>query len=74
MCDVQRPASQGELRWYKSSYSGGSGQGSCVQTAVTTTGMMMRDSKDPDGTTHRFDTTNWRIFIAQVRAGEYRLS
>lgn len=36
------------LRWRKSSYSNGMG-GECVEVAATPEGLLVRDSKDPDG-------------------------
>ncbi|WP_149263397.1 DUF397 domain-containing protein [Actinomadura sp. K4S16] len=37
-----------DLRWRKSSYSGGSG-GECVEVAAGAGCVLVRDSKDPDG-------------------------
>ncbi|TDC58294.1 DUF397 domain-containing protein [Actinomadura sp. KC345] len=36
--------------WHKSSYSGGTG-GECVEIAAVPEGLLIRDSKDPDGPT-----------------------
>jgi hypothetical protein len=60
--------------WYKSSHSGGSGQGACVEVASTADGVMLRDSKDPAGPVHRFDIAVWRTFIAAMRAGAHHLN
>ncbi|WP_433271971.1 DUF397 domain-containing protein [Actinosynnema sp. CS-041913] len=43
-------------QWRKSSYSGGNG-GACVELAHDTAGLLVRDSKNPEGPVLTFDTT-----------------
>ncbi|WUH99933.1 DUF397 domain-containing protein [Spirillospora sp. NBC_00431] len=64
---------RGGLLWFKSSYSGPSGGGACVETAVTEDGMAMRHSKEPEGTVLRFDAFAWDVFLAELRAGAHNL-
>lgn len=48
--------------WRKSSYSG-VGNGNCVEVAVMTERVAVRDSKYTTGPTLAFDTTTWRAFL-----------
>jgi hypothetical protein len=65
-----------EIRWRKSSYSGGNG-GECVQvaapggdSAVGAAGLLLvRDSKDAGGPVLAFTARQWRAFTAGLRAG-----
>jgi uncharacterized protein DUF397 len=53
--------------WHKSSYSGGNG-GECVEVAVLPDARRaVRDSKDPDGGTLVFDTSDWLAFIKRIQ-------
>ncbi|QYN31964.1 DUF397 domain-containing protein [Pseudonocardia sp. DSM 110487] len=45
-------------RFVKSTFSGGNG-GDCVEWAVTSTGVYVRDSKDRDGAELRFTHAEW---------------
>ncbi|HEX3956303.1 MAG TPA: DUF397 domain-containing protein [Trebonia sp.] len=48
--------------WRKSSYSGQSGN--CVEVARNLPGLVIvRDSKEPDGTTLVIPRAAWRVFI-----------
>ncbi|WP_327676243.1 DUF397 domain-containing protein [Kitasatospora sp. NBC_00458] len=59
-----------DLRWRKSSYSGGEG-GDCIEVADGLTDTVpVRDSKDPDGPTLAFTTTAWQAFITAIHTGE----
>ncbi|WP_323377297.1 DUF397 domain-containing protein [Streptomyces smaragdinus] len=61
-----------EDAWYKSSYSGGSGN-SCVEIADLTAGrgvVGVRDSKDPSGPALQISPAGWASFVALVRSGE----
>lgn len=51
--------------WRKSSYS--SGQGACVEVAVTRAAIGIRDSKDPDGATLRVSLAEWRAFLRELK-------
>ncbi|TDB89683.1 DUF397 domain-containing protein [Actinomadura sp. 7K534] len=57
------------LQWRKSSYSGGSG-GECVEIAATEDGVMVRDSKDPNGPTLGLTTAAARHLLGHLRAVE----
>jgi hypothetical protein len=52
--------------WRKSSYSGGTGTGNCVEVAMTSEAVGVRDSKNLSGPTLAFDTTQWREFLGSV--------
>lgn len=50
-------------RWRKSTYSGNNG-GSCVEVADNLPGIVLvRDSKDRDGGTLRFQPAAWQAFV-----------
>ncbi|MBQ0963649.1 DUF397 domain-containing protein [Streptomyces tendae] len=57
-----------EPRWFKSSYSGGSGT-ECVECAYGPDGALIRDSKRADGPTLDVRLSSWRLFIDAVRHG-----
>ena len=62
------------LTWRKASYSTSNG-GNCVEVAlIRSTAVAVRDSKDPDGPRLAFTPTDWRAFIAGMKAGEFGLS
>ncbi|HVV18228.1 MAG TPA: DUF397 domain-containing protein [Pseudonocardiaceae bacterium] len=54
--------------WRKSSYSGGSGTGSCVEVAFGTEAVGVRDSKNADGPRLAFTPGRWREFACQTRS------
>lgn len=54
------------MQWRKSSFSGGDGQGDCVEIAWPAPQVAVRDSKDPDGRTLAFSHTRWKTFLARV--------
>lgn len=51
-----------ELAWFKSSYSGGEG-GECVEVAVDTSAVHLRDSKDVQGPRLTFRASEWSAFV-----------
>jgi hypothetical protein len=52
--------------WHKSSYSGT--QGNCVEVARNLPGLVVvRDSKEPDGTRLVVSDHVWRGFLASIR-------
>jgi hypothetical protein len=55
--------------WRKSSRS--AGNGACVETARTRDGVLVRDSKDPDGPVLVLVTDSWAHFIEDVQAGRF---
>ena len=54
-----------ELRWFKSSYSGSEGD-SCVEVAHAPGAVHVRDSKEKDGATLRFEPVAWGRFLGTV--------
>ncbi|WP_075023468.1 DUF397 domain-containing protein [Actinomadura madurae] len=56
----------GRLRWRKSSYSNGMG-GECVEVAATPEGLLVRDSKDPDGPRLELNRAAARDLISRLR-------
>ncbi|WP_037923028.1 DUF397 domain-containing protein [Streptomyces violaceorubidus] len=58
-----------EYDWYKSSYSGGSGD-NCLEVATgIPTAVPVRDSKNPAGPSLRFHAGAWSAFVDGVRRG-----
>jgi hypothetical protein len=54
--------------WRKSSFSG---VGECVEATFTNSGgVLVRDSKDPDGLVLACTGDEWRSFVAGVKAGD----
>ena len=62
-----------EARWVKSSAS--AANGNCVEVGIFgfVDGVMVRDSKDPDGPVLSFTREEWDAFLAGVRGGEFDL-
>ncbi|MFI2641078.1 DUF397 domain-containing protein [Streptomyces sp. NPDC018610] len=52
-----------ELAWFKSSYSGSSGD-NCVEVAVRTEAVLVRDSKDTDREALAVSPNAWSAFTA----------
>ena len=63
-------AEQGGLAWRKSSYSS---DGTCVETAITPSHILVRDSKNPNGQVLTFNFAEWKAFLQGVKAGEFEL-
>jgi len=59
-----------ELAWCKSSASGDS---NCVEVAFGADQVLVRDSKDRDGTVLRFTFAEWSAFVIGVRDGQFEL-
>ncbi|WP_371538099.1 DUF397 domain-containing protein [Streptomyces sp. NBC_00466] len=55
-----------ELRWFKSTYSGGSGT-ECVECAATVEGALIRDSKQPSCALIAVGMAAWVGFIQAVQ-------
>jgi hypothetical protein len=51
-----------EYAWQKSSYSGNGGD--CVEVARPSAGVLVRDSKRPDGPMLAFGDSSWRDFLS----------
>lgn len=54
-----------ELRWRKSSHSGGGND--CVEVTFIGSTPAVRDSKNPDGGAVLFDPAQWRELLDAVR-------
>ncbi|GHJ02932.1 toxin [Streptomyces olivaceus] len=61
-------AANPEPRWFKSSYSGGSGT-ECVECAQVSHGALIRDSKCGNGPILSVRPRAWRRFVDSVRHG-----
>ena len=61
-----------KLIWVKSTLSQ---QSDCVEWTLDADdeNVLIRDSKDPDGSRLRFTLSEWRAFIAGVKRGEANL-
>ncbi|MEV6486238.1 DUF397 domain-containing protein [Streptomyces sp. NPDC051576] len=51
--------------WFKSSYSDGAGQ-NCVEAALRTPDIAIRDSKNPTGSALLLPATAWAPFLAHL--------
>lgn len=58
-----------EVAFRKSSFS----RATCVEVAAIGGEVVVRDSKDPEGTALRFTNDEWTAFIAGVKADEFDL-
>jgi hypothetical protein len=46
--------------------------GDCVAVGRMPSGhVLVKDTKDPDGPELRFDASEWRAFVAGIRAGDF---
>src|SRR5262249_17233379 len=58
------------VTWWKSTRSNGSG--ACVEVAgLADGGMLVRDSKHPDGAVLTVGPTEWRAFLRAAKHGEF---
>lgn len=58
------------LTWRKSSHSSPEGN-NCVELAGTALGIVVRDSKNPDGDVIAFGAASWRTFMTGVKTGAH---
>jgi hypothetical protein len=58
------------LDWRRSSFSQGSDQ-TCVDVALGSDGVVVRDSKDVGGPVLRFTVREWEVFLLGVANGEF---
>ena len=62
---------QDDLKWRKSSFSGGEG-GDCVEVAEAPEGgRYLRDTKDRSRPAHYFTAAEWDAFVKGVKNGEF---
>jgi hypothetical protein len=45
--------------------------GECVEVAEQDGWIVLRDSKDPDGSVQYYTTEEWRSFVRSIKAGEF---
>lgn len=45
------------------------GAGDCIEVSPVVGGILVRDSKNPDGAVLRYQETAWRSFLAAARQG-----
>ena len=64
--DSQTPATP--LTWRRACDNS---SGNCVEVASVSGGVLVRDSKHPDGPRLAFTATAWSAFLAGARAGEF---
>lgn len=57
---------------FRRSTSCGNGA-ACVEVADVDEGVLIRDSKDPDGPMLSFNRAEWSAFLAGAKAGEFDL-
>ncbi|MCD9875600.1 DUF397 domain-containing protein [Streptomyces guryensis] len=55
-----------ELHWFKSSYSDSSDGNDCVEIAITSATIHIRDSKTPDTAHLAVAPTTWENFLSHV--------
>jgi hypothetical protein len=59
--------------WRKSSASGGSNSGDCVEVAFVEEGVLVRHSRNPSGPMLSFTPSEWRAFLTGAQNGEFEL-
>lgn len=60
-----------QLNWRKSSFSATKGYDSCVEMAQIDGGVIVRNSKRPDGSTVEFTGAELEAFLLGAKAGEF---
>ena len=63
------PIATATLRWFTSSYSNGSG-GECVECALTSEGMLVRDSTRRHGSALAVSGAAWRAFVGWAQGSQ----
>jgi hypothetical protein len=67
---VDRGSAAAAIDWRVSSLCAGNGD--CVAVGMLPDGhVLLKDTKDPHGPQLRFDASEWRAFVAGIRAGEF---
>jgi len=62
------PADPTQLAWRRSSFCDG---GACVLVASSQGMVLVGDSKNPDGPTHRYTGAGWKNFITAIKNGGF---
>ncbi|MGW4412883.1 DUF397 domain-containing protein [Nonomuraea sp. NPDC004702] len=70
MDNGQQAGPRGTVAWVKSAYSSGGG-GDCVQLQPAVGGLVVRDSKVPDGQVQWFSRSEWVTFLAGVKDEQF---
>jgi hypothetical protein len=60
-----------ELTTFKKSSFSGAVNPNCVEVGFVTSGVLLRDSKDPNGAVLRFTMDEWYAFAAGMKNGEF---
>jgi hypothetical protein len=68
----QISASTESFQWRKALRS--IGNGNCVEVSSARTGIVVRDSKAPDGPILAYPAESWRTFAHEVRIGRFGIS
>jgi hypothetical protein len=61
------------VRWQKSSYSDHAG-GECVEVAVLSSAIGIRDSQNPDGPRLSVTPSAWQALSQRIKDGEHNLT
>jgi hypothetical protein len=61
------------VAWRKSSHSGDNSSGTCVEVALITAHVVIRDSKNPNKGNLVFPSDQWHNLIRGVKHGEFNL-
>jgi Domain of unknown function (DUF397) len=70
MTGTQAGSLDAPVSWRTSSFCAGTGE--CVAIAQLPTGhVAMRDTKNPSGPALTFSKSEWAVFVARARAGEF---
>jgi hypothetical protein len=73
MKGIQPAADLATASWRKAARSNTQGN-QCVEVALLTDGIAVRDSKDPEGPKLKFTPKEWDAFLHGVKGGEFDLS
>jgi hypothetical protein len=66
---VLKDLKAGDLQWRKARRS--ANNGACVEVAPAAGTILIRDSKDRDGTVVQYTGISWRMFVRAAKAGQY---
>jgi Domain of unknown function (DUF397) len=60
------------IEWRKASYSSSNG-GACVEVALSSNAVAVRDSKNPDGPRLAFALDAWKTFTTELKGGKFSI-